>query len=178
MSKLNNQVMNMIVRGVVTSTDDAKGIQVIALDMLDGERKDNVERVQNYGFTSVPIGEAEATVICAGGDRSAATIIALDNRGQRMTGLSPGEVAIYTDEGDSIVLNRNNEIEITTRRLKIVATELVRVETPRMECTGDIIDNCDTQANTVRQMRDIYNDHTHGENGTGGGTTNPPGQKQ
>jgi phage baseplate assembly protein V len=127
MSTLNNKVMNMIARGVLSSTEDDEGVQVVAMSLLEGERKDNVERFQNYGFTSVPVGEAEAIVIFPGGDRSAGVVVALDNRGQRMTGLQGGEVAVYTDEGDSIVLKRNNEIEITTRRLVINAEEAVEI---------------------------------------------------
>jgi phage baseplate assembly protein V len=127
MSRLNDQVMNMIARGVLAATDDSKGVQVVSLSLLADERKDNVERFQNYGFTSVPTGESEAIVIFPGGDRSAGVIVALDDRGSRMTGLAAGEVAVYTHEGDSIVLKINNEIEITTRRLVINAEETVEI---------------------------------------------------
>lgn len=148
MSRLNNQVMNMIARGVLAATDDTKGVQVVALDLLSGERKDNVERFMNYGFSSAPTGEAEAIVIFPGGDRSAGVVVALDARGTRFTGLAPGEVCVYSDNGDSIVLKVNNEIEITTRRLVINAMETVditapdaagvRIVAPQLRVEGDI----------------------------------------
>ena len=127
MSTINDKVMNMIARGVLAAVDDGNGVQVLSLSLLAGERKDNVERFMEYGFTSVPTGEAEAIVIFPGGDRSAGVVVALDERGSRMTGLAAGEVAVYTNEGDSIVLKRNNEIEVTTRRLVINAEETVEI---------------------------------------------------
>lgn len=127
MSVLNTRTLNMIYRGVVERIDDAKGVQVVAVSGLDGEIKDNVERVQSYGHSSSPMPGSEVIVICPGGDRSAAVIVATDDRGSRMTGLNPGEVAVYTQEGDSIVLGVNNEITITTKRLIINAEETVTV---------------------------------------------------
>jgi phage baseplate assembly protein V len=133
MSTLNDRTMNMIARGVLQATDDSKGVQVLSLSLLAGERKDNVERFQNYGFTSMPTGEAEAIVIFPGGDRSAGVVVALDNRAARMTGLQLGEVAVYTEEGDSIVLGLNRQIEITTRRLVVTATETVQITAPHAD---------------------------------------------
>jgi phage baseplate assembly protein V len=133
MSKLNDKIMNLIARGVLQDSNDGRGVQVLALSLFDGERKDNVERFQNYGFTSVPTGEAEAIVIFPGGDRSAGVVVALDNRGSRMTGLALGEVAVYSDEGDSIVLGLNRVIEITTRRLVINAVETVEINAPHAD---------------------------------------------
>jgi phage baseplate assembly protein V len=127
MSALNDKVMNMVARGVLSAVDDGKGVQVLSLSLLAGERKDNVERFQEYGFTSVPTGEAEAIVIFPGGDRSAGVVVALDERASRMTGLAAGEVAVYTHEGDSIILKTNREIEVTTRRLVINTEETVEI---------------------------------------------------
>lgn len=155
MSVLNDKVMNLIARGVLAKTNDTTGVQVLSLDLLAGERKDNVEHFQNYGFTSSPTGEAEAIVVFPGGDRSAGVVVALDERGTRMTGLAPGEVAIYQGNGDSIVLGTDNIITVTTRRLVINATERVEVTAPdgvlittdlvrvvgRVEATGTIIGN-------------------------------------
>jgi phage baseplate assembly protein V len=161
-SKVSTRTLNMIARGVLEATDDSAGVQVLSLSILDGERKDNVERVQNYGFTSHPSGEAEAIVIFPGGDRSAGVVVALDERATRMTGLSPGEVAIYTNEGDSIVLGVTNEITVTTRRMIITASEAVRMETPLLEVTGDIVDHADDgRRASMLQMRDVYNMHSH-----------------
>jgi phage baseplate assembly protein V len=125
MSTLNNALRNMIARGVLEKSDDQKGIQVLSLSLLEGERKDNVEHFQTYGFSSNPMGESEAIVIFPGGDRSAGIVIAIDERGSRMTGLLPGEVAIYSNAGNSIICHMDGSIEIT-------AVEQVQVWAKRM----------------------------------------------
>ena len=162
-STVSHRTLNMIARGVLEKTDDTSGVQVLGLSILEGERKDNVERFQNYGFTSSPTGEAEAIVVFPGGDRSAGVVVALDERGTRMTGLNPGEVAIYTNEGDSIVLGVTNEITITTRRLVITATEAVRMETPLLEVTGDVVDHADDRTPRLddRHARSLQHAQSH-----------------
>jgi phage baseplate assembly protein V len=165
MSTLNNAVRNMIARGVLEKSTDQKGVQVMELSLLDGERKDNVERFQNYGFSSVPTGEAEAIVIFPGGDRSAGVIVALDERANRMTGLLGGEVAVYSNSGNSIILHLDGSIEITSpeqvqiwaKRLLVDVEEDVTVnaklavvnteETVTVNAKGDVTVN--TEANVT-----------------------------
>ena len=69
------------------------------------------------------------TVVFIGGGRDHGVIIATDDRNSRMTGLKEGEVAVYSNEGDSIVLRRDNTIELTTKKLIIKAEEEVTIET-------------------------------------------------
>jgi phage baseplate assembly protein V len=148
MARVNDQIMNIVHRGVLETADDSKGVQILGLSLLAQERKANVERFQNYGFSSVPTGEAEAIVIFPGGDRSAGVVVALDERASRMTGLAAGEVAIYTDEGDSIVLGRNQEITLTTKRLIIDAAENVTVnaeQTVTVNAKEDVTVNTPTR---------------------------------
>lgn len=155
-------------RGIVRLVSDAGGIQKIQLDMRANETRSNLERFQEYGFSSVPLDGAEAAVVFLGGSTDHGIIVAVDDRRYRIKGLQGGEVAIYTDEEDSIILKRNREIHIT-------AGTKVRIETPLLEVTGDIIDRCDDQPQTIQNMRDIYDEHTHDENGEPG-ETDPPNQ--
>jgi phage baseplate assembly protein V len=164
MSTLNNAVRNMIVRGVLEKSDDTKGVQVLGLSLLDGERKDNVEHFMTYGFSSNPTGEAEAIVIFPGGDRSAGIVIAIDERGSRMTGLLPGEVAMYSNSGNSVILHTDGSIEITAveqvqvwaKRLLVDVEEDVTVnaklavvnteETVTVNAKGDVTVNTEANA--------------------------------
>jgi phage baseplate assembly protein V len=125
MSVLNDKIQNLIARGVLQSVDDGSGVQVVGLSLLAGERRDSVERFQNYGFSSVPTGEAEAIVIFPGGDRSAGVVVALDERGTRLTGLQQGEVAVYSNAGNSVILKADGEIEVTCERLVINSEETI-----------------------------------------------------
>lgn len=161
-----DRIKMMVARGVVKAVADSGGIQVIQAGLLADELRGGLERFQNYGFTSVPLLGADAAVVFLGGNRDHGIVLAVDDRRYRLKGLQPGEVAVYTDEGDKIVLKRGGIIEVT-------ASTKVRMVTPKLEVTGDIIDNCDTQPRTVAGMRQIYNTHTHAENDSGGPTDNP-----
>jgi phage baseplate assembly protein V len=126
MSTLNNAIRNMIVRGVLEQSDDNKGIQTQSLSLLASERKSNLEKFGAYGFSSNPTGETEAIVIFPGGDRSAGVIIATEQRDSRMTGLLPGEVAVYNNAGNSVILHMDGSIEITAvEQVQIWAKKLL-----------------------------------------------------
>lgn len=156
-----------VARGVVRIISDGGGLQLIQAGLMANETRSNMERFQEYGFTSVPHPGAEAAVIFVGGNRDHGLVIAVDDRRYRLKPLETGEVAIYTDEGDYIKLGRNREIEVNTQVCRIIASDMVRMETPELRVTGEIIDRCDTNGDTIHDMREIYNIHTHAEDSTG-----------
>lgn len=166
------RIMLIVGRGKLTGCTDGKR-QFMQFTALRGEVKDYVERVQEYGFSSNPLAGAQVLFICMGGNRDHPVIISADDPRYRPADLQAGEVCLYTDEGDFIRLRRNREIEISTARLIIKASDEVRVETPEFNVTGDIRDRCDENGRTLYQFRDIYDDHHHPENDDGGPTDAP-----
>lgn len=99
-------------RSVVLAVRDGEGFQILQVKGLPGEVLDGVERIQNYGFTSVPFAGAEAFLGFVGGSRSHGVAVGVDDRRHRKRGLKPGESAQYSDEGDSIHLKRGRIISI------------------------------------------------------------------
>lgn len=160
-------------RGIVRIISDGGGLQIMQASLMANETRSNMERLQEYGFTSNPHPGAEAAIIFVGGNRDHGLVIAVDDRRYRLKPLETGEVAIYTDEGDYIKLGRNREIEVNTQVCRIIATDMVRMETPELRVTGEIIDRCDTNEHTIQNMREIYNIHEHPENDSGGPTDDP-----
>ncbi len=110
---LSNRIANMVGRAVLRVADDAKQIQIVQVDLLEGETRDDIERFQNYGFTSRPRDGAEAVVLFVGGRRDHGLCIAVDDRRHRLKNLESGEVAIYNDAGAKVVLKASGEIELT-----------------------------------------------------------------
>lgn len=106
------RVANMVSRAVVRQTDDAGKLQLLQLGILDGETREGVERVQNYGLTSVPHAGALAAVVFVGGRRDHGLVVAVDDARHRPAGLQPGEVALYTDEFVGVKLRRGQVVEI------------------------------------------------------------------
>lgn len=155
-------------RAVVNAVDDSGKRQYMQITALAGEDKAEVERLQNYGFTSVPEAGAQAVMVCVGGNRDHPLVVAADDPRYRKSGLQPGEVAVYSRWGDYIHFKRGGGIELYTDTLTIKASSKVRVETPLFDVTGDITDRCDEPDHfSMRGMRTIFNTHTHKENNSG-----------
>ena len=112
LAPLRNRIANMVARAVVQLVDDGEGLQVVQLSVLDGETRDGLERVQNYGFTSRPKAGAEAAVVFVGGRRDHGLVVAVDDRRYRLKGLADGEVAVYSETGSSVVLKADGTIQV------------------------------------------------------------------
>lgn len=129
---LAQRVQLMVARAVLQLVDDSTKLQALQVTLLADELRTDVERFQNYGFTSHPHAGAEAVAVCVAGSRDHVVVLAVDDRRYRMTALAQGEVAIYTDEGDHIVLKRGGTVEV-------LAATKVDVRTPLVECSGDLV---------------------------------------
>lgn len=109
---LEMKIANVIARGVIERVNDATKLQSVQFGALDDETIDDGERFQEYGFTSVPLAGSEAVIVFPDGDRGHPLVVAVDDRAQRLTGLDPGEVAVYSESGARIVLKASGDIEV------------------------------------------------------------------
>lgn len=180
LKNIQSRVLLMIGRGVLKAVSDNANAQLCQVSLLDGELKSNVERVQNYGMTSVPPAGSLATVLFVGGDRSNGLVIAAEDRKIRVKGLKAGEVAIYTDEGDEIYLKRGNEIALKTTKFVIDADEIQMNGAVNISKTLDVEQNITSKAEVADQkgnlseIRSIFDAHTH--TGNAGAPTSLPAQ--
>jgi len=165
---LNRKLALMVGRAIVRLVNDSTLMQNLQLELLAGELRDDVEHVQNYGFTSHPFPGAEAVAVAVAGSRDHVVVVAVDDRRYRLTALEQGEVAIYTDEGDKVVMRRGGVIELT-------AATKVRIVAPLCEMTGDL-----DVAGTVTGHVDVIangtsgHTHTHGGIDRGSSSTDEP----
>ncbi len=134
--ELSRRIAMTTTRGRMALVDDKKKLQQVQVELLADETKDNVERFQQYGFTSVPLEGAEALVVFLGGGRDHGIVLAIDDRRYRLTELKNGDVALYTDEGTSIVLTRDKTIKITCDTWTNESAEEVTIKTKKftVEC--------------------------------------------
>ena len=181
---LRRRMRLMIGRAVLAAAaDDGKGIQLVQVKLLDGEVADGVERMQSYGYTSVPLAGAEGVMACVSGDRNHGIVVVMDDRRYRLKNLQPGEVALYTDEGDTIVMKRGRKIEVTAGAeitatapvVKVEASTKVTLTTPLVEMTQDL-----SVGGSISVVGDVVADgisltaHAHGGVTPGGGNTGVP----
>lgn len=123
------KMRNIVARGVVSLVRDDLKMQTNQIRLLDGEIIDGAERVQQYGFSSHPLGGAECFVAFSGAAREHPLVFSVDDRRYRIKSSQAGEVVIYTDEGDYIHLKRDNTIEVKTKHLIINAEDDVTFTT-------------------------------------------------
>ncbi|RTY53634.1 phage baseplate assembly protein V [Pantoea sp. YU22] len=171
-----NSLSNVVARGVLVALDAAKKCQAVTLKLIAGTTKEGIEHVEPYGFTSAAQDGAEAVVLFLGGDRAHGVALAVGDRRYRLQGLKRGEVALYSDEGDSIILKRDNKIEVNTSVFTVNAKEKIAFNTPLIEASGNFKAAGDVSDKTgsMYKIRMTYNGHTHP--GDSGGTTQQPNQ--
>ena len=163
-------------RGVLHLADSSGGAQKLQVELHPGELLNGIEHLEPYGLTSRPLSGAEVAAFSIGGDRNRTAVFLVSDRRHRKSGLATGEVALYTDEGDYILLSRG-------RIVQVVAGTKVMVTAPTVEIVGNatvsgsltvqgaIVSNTSIAdpAGTLAEARGYYNSHTH----PGGGAPNP-----
>lgn len=164
MRKLLQRIFGLVLRGVIRNAIDSGDLQVVQIGALADETHDDIERFQEYGFSSVPLDGAEAVMVCVAGRRDGAMVIAVDDRRYRLKGLTKGEVAIYTDQNDRIVIKRDGTIEVH-------ASTKVEITAPSVTMSGDLtVDGTITGTTDVVGGGKSLKNHTHSVSGSA-----PPG---
>lgn len=175
MAPLARRIRLMVGRAVITMINDGMKVQTAQVKLLDGEVREGVEVLMQYGHSSLPP-SGEGLFFAVGGDRDHGVMICVADRSSRFKNLQPGDSVLYDNRGQSIHLTEQG-IVIKCAGLPVVLQDApsVRFETDLFEVTGDIVDRCDTaEARSMSDMRTVFNGHDHP--GDSGGTTGDPNQ--
>jgi phage baseplate assembly protein V len=185
LERLFRRVMLMIGRGRLTTGQDDGPVQRHQVRLGALEVRDNTPRLAEYGFTSMPPPGSDAVLVFIGGDRSNGVMIATGHQASRLKRLQPGEAALYDNLGQRVFLTRKGVVIEgaglpvairNTPEVTLKADAKVRIEAPVLECTGQIIDQCDSGGRNMAHMREVYDAHTHDGVERGGSQTQPPMQ--
>lgn len=161
---IRRRVMMTVGRAVVRAINDDLGRQVVQIEVLRGEVRDAVERMQNYGFTSVPLAGADAAVVFVAGNREQGIVVAIDDRRYRLTGLEAGEVAIYDDQGQKVHITRTGilietDLDLTATvggSAEVTASTSITLTSPTVTIDGDLVVTGDVDATgTVTGTTDV-----------------------
>jgi len=177
------------IRAVVQGISIARRIQRVNAEGLAGESLQDVELMQQFGFTSALPAGAQIIVLPLGGRTSASVIIASEHGAYRLQLNNQGEAAMYNQWGDYVWLKKDGIAEVK-------AATRVDVTCPLGRFTGDVeiggalhvVGNINSDASvvavhdvadsggskTMAAMRTAHNNHNH-TNPEGGvvGAANP-----
>lgn len=138
--------LRLAYRGVLKRVNTEGGVQMTQVSALASETHPEVEFFQHYGLTSVPPDGAMAIMLPVGGATSHSIVIATEHSRYRLQGLEGGEVALYTDEGASIILKHNKVIavecddyQVKCKRYRVEAEENAAFDTPELTATQQVI---------------------------------------
>jgi phage baseplate assembly protein V len=112
LAPLARRVQLLVSRAVVRLVDASYLCQELQLTAYAEEVLGGIEHAEPYGYTAHPLPGAEALIASLGGRRSHSVAFVVGDRRFRVRNLAPGEVALYTDEGDTIHFRRGQVIDI------------------------------------------------------------------
>ncbi|ENZ79634.1 MULTISPECIES: phage baseplate assembly protein V [Ralstonia] len=195
LERVARRVLLSLARALVTTVNDAGGVQMMQVKLNPLETRDNTPRVAEFGMTSNPPVGSDAFIVFLGGDRSNGVVLGTVHQPSRPTGLAPGETMLYSQDGKYVYMTAAGGIVVEAKNQAVTVSDATTVtinaaskvvmNTPLLQVSGDIIDNAGaggTNTHTMAQMRTIFNTHTHKVQNVQAGsstvTTNAPDQTE
>lgn len=129
-----NDIRNAF-RGTLNLVKSGGDIQKVQVSGLADETLQDVELMQQFGFTSHPPSGTEAVILPIGGKTTHGIVIATENGAFRVQSLQEGEVAIYDQSGSSVVLKKGKLVEIVCDNLVINASQKIALNSPLVEAS-------------------------------------------
>ena len=144
------RILSMIGKCVITAIDDSSNLQLTQITFLKDEVIDDVERIQQFGFTSTPPSGSEGIVAFIGGNQSHPIVISTDNSEYRLKGLQDGACAIYNSNGDYV--------KLTQDKIEVYATEIT------------LGNGSEFKKLITEEFQNVFNNHGHDYVPSGTGT--------
>jgi len=158
------ELLRMIGFGKVTKANDAGELQYLQITQgalgkgFNDRVMDDVVRISEFGFVSVPPINAEVLLLHRGGDRSQSLVIGTSHRPSRPRNLKPGDSGFHDVRSAKVLLTENGlEADLKGKPARIVATDIVLV-----------VDGVEI---SLKAIHDAYNAHKHPVSGATTGVT-------
>jgi len=162
-----SRVRLIVSRGLLRLLDDEAKVQLAQVSALRGELLGGVPRMGHFGLTSRPPAGTEVVLVCPGGSRDQAVVIADEHRASRPAGeLEVGDVMVYAVGSARVHVRADGSVAITAPTGVTVSADL--------EAGGNVVAGGDVEdaVGTLAALRTAYNAHTHPD--PQGGSTGPP----
>ncbi len=98
LAPIQRKIFLLIGRAIVAAINDSETTQKLQLKLLADEIVTDLERFEEYGFSTYPWENAEALAGFINGNRDHGIVIVVHDRRYRPDYLTQGEVVLYTEE--------------------------------------------------------------------------------
>ncbi len=146
-------VKGMIMRGLVTLVNSSLKMQAMQLQGLGAMTLDSVENFEPYGFTAAALPGAEGIILNVGAHAGNAVVICVADRRYRLSGLAGGEVAVYDNQGQSVVLYADH-IGITSPYKVVVSAPETDIDCPIVNINSSTINLGGADGHPVARVGD------------------------
>ena len=102
-----NRIILMIVKSTIIKVKEGNNQLLCNVNLGHGEKVQDVEMLQQFGFVSIPENDAQAIVLCIGGDREHPIVISTDDENKRIQ-VGQGNSGMYNSSGTKITLIGND----------------------------------------------------------------------
>ena len=110
---LRTKVSLLVGRAILAAVNDAEMTQKLKLSLLSDEVATDVERFEEYGFSTYPLEGAEAVAAFLNGNRDHGIVLCVHDRRHRPQDMEEGEVKLYTHEGAHLWLKQDRNLELS-----------------------------------------------------------------
>lgn len=99
-------------RGTLKTVDNTKTTAKVQGEFIKDEIISDIEKLEDYGFTSYPEEGAQIVAIFIDGNREQGLAIRTHDRRYRPTDLEPGEACMYHKSGSRVTMKADGSIEV------------------------------------------------------------------
>lgn len=108
LAPIKNRIHMLLGKALLSAVYDDKSIQLVKLTSMKSDVLDKVERVQDYGLSTVPpVDESEVLFCALSGNRDHSIALKIDASKYRPKSQSPGTVILYDMFGNQIKLTKD-----------------------------------------------------------------------
>lgn len=142
------RVRTMVMRAVVELVTESKKTQTVQVSRAEDLLDDDVERFQDFGFSSVPLKDAEAIILMVGASSEHPVAIKVDDKRYRPKTLAEGESCVWiVKDGAGLIrllCKANGEVHLGSSPANFVAlanlvdAELTKIATTLGSLTGGV----------------------------------------
>lgn len=137
LAPVKRRLQSMANRASVSGVSESFSRQNIQVRVENDESSDNIERFQEYGFSSFPPTGSEAVILALKGSLDQRVAVAVEKKDLRPKGVQD-DVFIYHAEGHSIRLTKDGKLLITATDVILEALSSFHIISPETLIQGPL----------------------------------------